>query len=259
MSPTERPGKASRRPRAKRGGRSALARAKQAWQRAADDIEAQVLAGRFRESGRLPAEAVLARELDLTRHTLRRAIAALVRKGILRNVPHIGTFVAPKKIPFTIGAKTSFFDALSAAGFSPGRRRVSCRECHPPAEVARGLEIAARSKVIEIVHVVTGNELPLACMTLWFPVDRFARIPDLLSAAGTLRRAMAQLGVGDYRRKAVRVTSRCADRVERDLLDLPATAILIGFDGVSVDERGEATHGFQYCFDADRVELMFEP
>lgn len=249
----------SRRPRAKRGGRSGGAPAKQAWQRGADVIEAQVLAGRFRESGRLPAEAALARELDLTRHTLRRAIAALVRKGILRNVPHSGTFVAPQKIPFTISARTRFFDALTAAGFSPGRRRVSCHECQPPPEVARGLGIAARSKVIEIVHVLTANELPVGCVTLWFPVDRFARIPDLLSAAGTLRRAMAQLGVGDYRRKTVRVTSSFVDRAGRDRLELSATAILIGFEGVSVDERGEPTHAFHYRFDADRVVLTFEP
>lgn len=259
MSPVDRRGKSSRQTRSARAIASTHGQESQGWQHAAALLEAQVAAGRFEESGKLPTEVSLAKELGQTRHILRRAIAALVKKGILLHVPHVGTFIAPRRVTFTIGAKTRFSDALSQAGFKPGRRRLSCRECNPPPEIARALGVASRSRVVEIVQLLTANEMPVGYSMLWLPADRFARIPDLLQATGTLRRAMAQIGVPNYRRKAVTVTSRFADPAERRWIDLPTNSIVIGFEGVSVDEADEPTHAFHYHFDAGRVALLIEP
>lgn len=207
----------------------------------------------------MPREVSLAAELGLTRHSLRRSIAALVKKGVLRNVPHVGTFVAPQKITFKIGTKTRFSEALRQAGFKPGCRRLSCRDCNPPADIAKALAVPARSRVFEIVQLLTANEVPIGYSVLWLPADRFARIPELLEAAGTLRRAMAQIGVSSYRRKAVTVASRFADAAERRSLALPSNGIVIELVGVSVDDQDEPTHAFHYRFDAGRVSFLFEP
>lgn len=258
MSPVHRRGKPSRKT-AGAGSKAVASGQPLTWKEGAALIEEQLAAGRFRETGRLPKEVAFAAELGLTRHTLRRAIAALVKKGLLRNVPHVGTFLSPQKVIFKIGPHTRFSDALSSAGFKPTRRRLSCRECNPPVGIAKALGIPARSRVFEIVQLISASEIPIGCTTLWLPADRFSRIPDLLEATGTLRRAMSQIGVANYRRKAVTVSSRFADAVERRWIGLSSNAIVIEFEGVSADDQGEATHAFHYRFDAGRVSLLIEP
>src|SRR5262245_51574157 len=89
-------------------------------QHLARKLEAEIAAGRFQDSGQLPCETTFAKELGVSRHTLRRAIAALVKKGSLRSVPNIGTFLAPMRIPFSLNANWIFSQTLEQAGLVPG-------------------------------------------------------------------------------------------------------------------------------------------
>lgn len=228
------------------------------WRRVADRLEKDIAAGAFRSTGRLPTEALLAAELAVGRHTLRAAIAELVKRGVLRNLSYQGVFIAPRRVEFVIGARTRFFDALVKAGFTYGRRILSRRLCSPPVEVAKLLGVAQRTQVVEIVQVLSANDVPLACSTLWMPADRFGRVVDLLEPAGGLRRAFAQAGVNDYRRKLVRITSSPAASDDRRSLNLKSGAPVVGMFGVSVDEADEPTHAFDYRFDAHRIAFVVE-
>ena len=229
------------------------------WRHVAQALERDVAAGHFGGTGRLPPETQLARELGLSRHTLRRAITSLVARGILRSVPHVGTFVAPRRIAFTITATSRLPDAVQAAGFKAGRRVLSQRICKPPVDVAKRLCVAARTDVVEIVLLISANEAPLGSLTFWVAADRFRRVGDLIEAAGSFRRALAQIGVPTYRRRCTHVVSRFADNIERDRMNLGTKAIVLAIDGVSVDDANEPTHAFSYVLDADRFILAFMP
>jgi DNA-binding transcriptional MocR family regulator len=56
-------------------------------------LRRDVDSGRY--AGRLPPEPTLAREVDVSRGTLRQALALLVREGVLHTIPGRGTFVGP--------------------------------------------------------------------------------------------------------------------------------------------------------------------
>ena len=241
------------------GGAKAAAKPAPVWQQVAERLEKEISGGRFRETGRLPTEAQHAAELGLSRHALRRAIAALVGKGILRSVPHIGTFVAPTRIPFTVGADTRYSEGVRAAGMTPGVRQLSLRTCTPPADAARMLSIASRTPVIEIIHLLLANEFPLGCVTLWMPADRFARMGELSDTTGSFRRALAQLGINVYRRRTLRIIARHADQQEQEWLALGADGQVISITGVCVEVSGEPTHAFNFRLNADRVSLDIPP
>lgn len=63
------------------------------YRQVAGRIRAAVDAGQYGGAGRLPSEAVLAREFGVSRGTLRQALDALVRQGLVATVPGRGTFV----------------------------------------------------------------------------------------------------------------------------------------------------------------------
>ena len=229
------------------------------WRQVAKALESDVVSGRFGGSGRLPPEAQLARELGLSRHTLRRAITSLVARGILRSVPHIGTFVAPQRIAFTLTATSRLIDAVQEAGLNGSQHVISQRICKPPAETAKLIGIAARTDVIEIMLLIRANETVLGCMTFWLAADRFRRVGELIEATGSLKRALAQVGISNYRRRSMRIVSRFADPIERDGMKLAVNAIVFAIEGVSADDAGEPTHGFRYVLDASRIALEIAP
>lgn len=250
--------KASGRPATSRRGIAGATAKAATWRRVADRLEKDIAAGAFRATGRLPTEALLAADLAVGRHTLRAAIAELVKRGVLRNLSYQGVFIAPRRVEFVIGARTRFVDALEKAGFTYGRRILSRRLCSPPVEVAKLLRVAQRTQVVEIVQVLTANDVPVAYTTLWMPADRFGRVVDLLETVGGLRRAFAQAGVHNYRRKLARITSNTASDDERRALNLKSGAPVVGMSGVSADEADEPTHAFDYRFDAHRVQFVIE-
>lgn len=230
-----------------------------AWGRAAEQIERDITAGRFHETGRLPTEGVLAAELGLSRHILRQAIAALVRKGRLRTVPHTGIFIAPQRVEFGIGPSTRLSDALLECGFSARRLTLSRRICTPTPRIAEKLAVARRTEVLEIVRLIHANDIPLAYNTFWFPADRFHRAGQLLEASGSLRRALSQIGINIYNRRDIAITSRYSVQAERKWLQLRARAIVMSMAGHCVDTTGEPTHAFDYSFNAERIALLIAP
>lgn len=247
------PAKAGARRRSKaRGGKSSAS-----WQVVSRRLEADILAGKFNDAGRLPPETMLAREQGATRHTLRRAIAALAAKGMVRIIPHQGAFLAPLRLSFPLDAMARFSEAIAPTGLEPGGLLLSQRRCLPPAEVAELLEIAKRTEVIELSILRTASGNPIGYVTIWLPAERFGRAGELFKATGELRRAMAQMGVADYRRSKARVTSRRADETERAHLALEEGDYVLVVESVSVDHAGEPTHVSLFRFAADRVDLTF--
>ncbi|MFI9577213.1 GntR family transcriptional regulator [Microbispora rosea] len=64
------------------------------WEQAAEVIEARIKDGTYVPGTPLPGEQRLADDLGLARTTVRKAIMALVNRGVLYKVPSIGTFVS---------------------------------------------------------------------------------------------------------------------------------------------------------------------
>jgi GntR family phosphonate transport system transcriptional regulator len=238
-------------PDTKAGGRGS-------WKVVAGRIEAAIASGNYAEGTRLPAETMLTRELGVSRHTLRRAIAALETRGLIHSVPHNGVFVTPLKLSFPFGARKRFTEAIASFGLKASGQLVSQRRCLPSAYIARQLRIARRSEVIELQIVRSVSGRPLGFATIWLPAERFARIGEMFAAVGELRQAMILHGVADYRRSVLRVSARPAAEDERTMLDLEMDAVVLVVESLSRDATGEPTHVSLFRFGANRVDLVLE-
>ena len=87
-----------------------------AWRQIADGLEADMAAGRLLPGDRLPAEAELARRFGVNRHTVRRALAVLASRGLVRATQGRGTFVEAKPLAYPIGPRTRFSEAVARTG-----------------------------------------------------------------------------------------------------------------------------------------------
>ena len=62
------------------------------WRRIADDLERAIATGELAAGERLPGEVEIAARFGVNRHTVRRALAALAGRGLVR-----GIVVSPRR------------------------------------------------------------------------------------------------------------------------------------------------------------------
>src|SRR5215813_12237296 len=92
------------------------------WRRIADQLERAIADGRYPADTRLPGEIEIAKRLGVNRHTVRRALAALADRGLVRPERGSGTYVETRRLRYPIRSRTRFSEIVGAAGREAGGR-----------------------------------------------------------------------------------------------------------------------------------------
>ncbi|HEY2020829.1 GntR family transcriptional regulator [Paraburkholderia sp.] len=90
----------------------------------ADRLRTQIDEGTFATDSKLPAESELTRQFDVSRVTVRQAIAQLLAEGYVISKQGKGTFVSRNKFVHDLKPMRGFYDALVAQGVEPKTRLV---------------------------------------------------------------------------------------------------------------------------------------
>ena len=228
------------------------------WSQIARSLEDQIVTGNLPSGTRLPTETQLAESFKVNRHTLRRALRELVRKGLITATPRRGTIVSRRRIPYPISSKLSFEQVVASSGREPGDRLVGHNIGRAPKDMAEWLGIAELSSVVELRIIRMANGVPLGLTTAWLPTDRFERIGLLFERLGCLEKALAKLGVTDYGLQQTRITGQPANADEMKLLEISKGASILIVDQLFVDETKEPILASHNRFAADRVELLID-
>ena len=90
-------------------------------------IERAIADGTYPAGSRLPGEIEIADRFGVNRHTVRRAIAALAERGLVRAERGSGTYVEARRIPYPIRSRTRFSEIVGTAGREAGGRLIAER------------------------------------------------------------------------------------------------------------------------------------
>jgi len=226
------------------------------WRQIANQIEADITFGRLLPGSRLPVETDLAARFDVNRHTVRRALAELSARGLIRAAQGRGTFVEAKPLAYPIGARTRFSEIVSLAGREAGGRLLGAAEAAADEQVAKALRVAAGTTVIRLETLRSADGVPISMGTGYFPLPRFARIAHGYSRHGSITKALKNCGVADYLRAETRVSARAATSDEAGHLDLPPGRIVLTVDSINNDADGTPIQFTRAVFAAERTELV---
>ncbi len=229
-----------------------------AWRQIVDGLEADIVAGRLAPGDQLPTEARLAERFRVNRHTVRRAIAALAARGLVRATQGRGTFVEARLLAYPIGPRTRFSEAVARAGREASGECVSAREGAADAATAAALDLEPGAPVLELVTVHRADGTPLSTAWVRLPLPRFAGLAAHFSATGSITRALAACGLPDYTRASTRITARPSAPDEAARLELSPGRIVLVVDSVNVDPEGRPIQATRSLFSADRVELVVD-
>ncbi|MFG1358695.1 phosphonate metabolism transcriptional regulator PhnF [Xanthobacter pseudotagetidis] len=229
------------------------------WRQIAERIEQEIATGERAAGARLPVETELAATFGVNRHTLRRALAYLTERGLIEATAGRGTFVKEPPLRYPIGPRTRFSEIVAAGGREPFGRFLGSAVEPADAEVARELGLAEGTPVLRIESAHEADGVPMSVGSSWFPHGRCRDLDLVYAATGSLTRALATLGIADYRRRETRVTARPATPQESDLLSLPPGRAVMVLERLDTELSGAPLQFGRSSFAADRVQLILKP
>jgi GntR family phosphonate transport system transcriptional regulator len=225
------------------------------WRQIAHRLEGDLRAGHLEAGARLPTEAELAARFTVNRHTVRRAIAELAARGLVRVEQGRGTFLQDLVIDYPLRRRTSFSANLMAQGREPAHDLLDVLETTADAEVAGRLGLWRGARVVYSTSIGLADGVPVSDGRSWFPSARFPGLAERLRQEQSISAVLASYGLADYRRQVTRVLARLPSAEEAARLKQPASEPVLVTEAIDVDLEGRAIRYGATCFAGARVQL----
>ncbi|HEX5078100.1 MAG TPA: phosphonate metabolism transcriptional regulator PhnF [Geminicoccaceae bacterium] len=229
------------------------------WRQIAHRLESDLRAGELDAGARLPSEAELAARFTVNRHTVRRAIAELAARGLVRVEQGRGTFLQDLVIDYPLRSRTSFSANLLAQDRAPARDIREMVEVAADPEAARHLRLRRGARLMQCTSAGFADGVPVSYGRSWFPAGRFPGLADRLRQHSSISGALASYGLADYRRAATRILARLPSAEEAAHLKQPASEPVLVTEAVDVDPEGRPIRYGATCFAGARVQLTVAP
>jgi GntR family transcriptional regulator len=216
----------------------AAERAAPLWAQIEASLRARISSGELGPGDRLPAERDLARDLGVSRMTVRQALGALADAGLVERGVGRGTFISGAgKVVHDLRRVIGFTEAVERHGLRAGAKVLEARERQPPARVAAALGLLAGMNTFRVRRLRSAGGRVLAIEDTWLPARR---VPGLLEQ--NLTGSIYALLRDAYRLEPVESLERlepiAASAQEARVLGIEPGAPLMQVERVSRTARG---------------------
>ena len=220
----------------------------------AETLRAQIASGAFAPGDQLPTEKELMERYGLSSSTVRHAVLALVRDGLVYRKAGRGTFVGPPKIERDLLTFMGFSEEARSKGFEPGTRLLDTRWAAPPAHVGTALILSPDERVFTIERVRTIDGAVVAVENVHFPPSFGERIEHVHLAHASLTTVLEdELGVRLARAYQV-VRAVAASPALAGLLEVAVGAPLLQIERVAQLTDGQPCYFSDSSYRADRYD-----
>ena len=228
------------------------------WRQVADGIERGIADGRFVAGEKLPGEMEIAETYRVNRHTVRRALATLAERGLVRAERGSGTYVEAPRIAYPLRSRTRFSEIVGAGGREPRGQLIGASEEPATRELAKQLGLKTATPLIRIEALRLADRTPICIATTWLAAARFPDAGRTYERVRSMTKLLAHYGIRDYRRASTRVSAAIVDATDAIRLDLALGRPVLVVDSTDVDACGKPLLTTRARFAAERVEFLVE-
>ena len=210
------------------------------YQQIAEDIKKKIQTGEYKENEQIPTETELEKIYGVSRITVRKAMEILVGEEILIRKRRMGTFVAPRRIPWNPGNIFSFSKTYEAEG------RVVKTEL-------QRLELND-NMVLSIRRLRYVDGIPLTIEEMRFSREYLYLLMEDLT--GSIHSLLQEHGV--KLKAAQKSFAICnATKEEAELLNVERGSALLFMKNMFYDQNKNPVFFSKDVFNADYFELKF--
>lgn len=230
-------------------------RTKPIWLQIYERLGVAMNSGDLAEGTKLPGEDDLAKLFNVSRITLRRALARHRREGRLIARKGVGVFVRSLSARYIVHQNEAFHDTTTGAEI----RQEALSLCRKPASAGalEALGLRAGTEVIKLRMRSVVGAAPVYLSVKEFPCEIFPHFEEAFRATGTVLGAFSSGGVDTYSRVETRLFGDVADDSEAKLLQLEPNAPIIRSRSINSDSQGKLIEFNRGCWPMHSVELVF--
>jgi GntR family transcriptional regulator len=166
------------------------------------DLRERMANGDLAPGSRVETEQELMTRYEVSRATVRQALAGLVADGLLEIRRGLGTYVRPTAMEHKLGGFYTFSREIERHGMVPGTRVRGLRVEPADEHVASALGVPEGTRVVALSRIRLADHDPIVSETSYLPASRFpglervdfsrARLYDTLTTAYGVRPVRAR-------------------------------------------------------------------
>src|ERR1700686_767503 len=223
------------------------------WRQGADGIERGIPDGAFAAGEKLPGEMEIAETYRVNRHTVRRALATLAERGLVRAERGSGPYVEAPRFAYPLRSRTRFSEIVGAGGREPRGQLIGATEEPATRELARQLGVRAGALLVRIEALRLADRTPICVGTTWLAAERFPGAGRIYESARSMTKGLAHFGARDSRPASPRVAAGIVDATDAVRLDLALGRPVLVVDSTDVDADGKPLLTTRARFAAERA------
>lgn len=208
----------------------------------------EIASGHYKD--RIPSERELMARFSISRTTVREAISALVREGLLEKRHGKGTFITNKPLQEWLGQLRSFTETVNYMGMTPRFKLLSQKRVTPNRHISEILDAKAED-VCLIVRSLYANDQPVAIEKQYYPLEIGDRLQQYnLNEAVLYDLLERELGIVLAEAEQT-ITGDHPTGEEAAILGIPQKMSVLRIERIIYDAHGEPVEYLKGCFRSD--------
>jgi GntR family transcriptional regulator len=212
------------------------------YEQVKETIRQEILKGRLKPRQKLLTEGEYVARYKVSIITIRRAIAELVKEGLVEKKQGKGIFVSAPKYQKSFSSRVmSFTETCIANGLKAGAKLLKAEMAAPDPGILERLGLPERTKAVHIVRLRLADDIPCVIEDNTFPPEFAWLLSKSLENVSIYRLLREERGIdilpGPLTLKIIR-----ADKAAAELLRVPRNTPLLRSDGLLFRVSGEALH-----------------
>lgn len=143
------------------------------YEQVKEAIKQKIEQKEWKENTRVPSETELMKMYEVSRVTVRNALALLVDEGYLEKKQGIGTFVSKPRIKKIIFHRASFTQSCIGAGLEPGTQVLKKEVIEGKSSYRKNLQLEVDDKVVHIERLRFADGEPVSLEHMYFSYKKF--------------------------------------------------------------------------------------
>ena len=224
--------------------------------RVQERLKAAIDAGKLLPNEAIPGERDIAEAFQVSRVTVRKAIAGLVELGLLTQRQGSGTFVAapPQKVEQPLSRLTSFSEDMRLRGLTPSVTWLDRTVSLPSPEEAMRLSLSPSETVARFRRLRLANGVPMAIEQAIVPSRH---VPDPMAVDGSLYEVLRENGAVPVR-ALQRLRAQNLTAADALLLGVAPGSAALAIDRMSYLENGNPVEFTRSFYRGDAYDFVAE-
>lgn len=228
------------------------------WRSVQSALEREIDDGTLVPGQKLPTEEFLADRFKVHRHTIRRAIAKLQEKQLLRSEQGRGTFIVERGLNYRVGRDTRLTVSAVRSDRKPVRFVRSRKRVKADRMTAYHLSLPVGHPVQEVRFLRIVDDRTFASAVCFYPLPRFEGIGAAIEECGSITDAMLRYGISEFPRKSTSIRAVMATSEDARLLSVPRRSPLLELFNVNVDKSGVPVQLTKTRLNSALINLIFD-